>query len=53
MKTYDISEIASMLASRAEDVCRWLLPNGERSAGQLAATIATSSAWTISISNSV
>lgn len=30
MRTYDISEIASMLASRAEDVCRWLLPNGVR-----------------------
>ena len=30
MKTYDIAEIASMLANRAENVCRWLLPNGVR-----------------------
>lgn len=30
MRTYDIAEIASMLANRAEDVCRWLLPKGFR-----------------------
>ena len=27
---HDIGQIARMLASRAEDVCRWLLPTGKR-----------------------
>ena len=29
-KQYDISEIAALLASRAEAVCQWLLPQGKR-----------------------
>jgi len=28
--TYDISQISRMLASKAESVCAWLLPNGKR-----------------------
>lgn len=30
MRQYDISEIAALLAKKAEEVCRWLLPNGKR-----------------------
>ena len=29
-KQYDISEIAGLLAGRAEAVCQWLLPQGKR-----------------------
>ena len=30
MKNYNISQISRLLAGRAEEVCRWLLPNGKR-----------------------
>jgi twinkle protein len=31
---HDIGQIAKMLADRAEDVCRWLLPSGRKKGGQ-------------------
>lgn len=30
MRSYDIREIAEMLANKAEEVCRWILPGGKR-----------------------
>ncbi len=31
---YDLKQIAAMLADRAEDICRWLLPNGRRNGAE-------------------
>lgn len=30
MSKYDIAQLSQMLANRAEDVCRWILPSGQR-----------------------